>query len=213
MKWHELEELIGAERVFSTGFLLAGKLHTAKLLQQQLSRWVASGKLVLLRRGKYLIARNRELAPINNFVLANAIKSASYVSLESALAYYNLIPERSVVVTSITTGRPETVRNAQGEFSYRHVKNKLFCGYSYMQVSPNQFAFVSSPEKALIDLLYFAKRETIVDYLAELRLQHLNTLDRKKLNDLVDTLRIPKLKMALSQLNKLIDDEEYTELS
>ena len=50
------------------------------------------------------------------FVVANALKKASYVSLQSALSHYGMIPEYVPVTTSVTTRRPEEVEILQALF-------------------------------------------------------------------------------------------------
>ena len=95
------------------------------------------------------------------------------MSLQSALAFYGVIPEHVPVVTSVGQGRPETLHNPLGGFQFNHLTGTLFFDYSRMEVAARQFAFVASPEKALLDLVYLTPGADSQDYLRELRLREL----------------------------------------
>lgn len=78
----------------------------------------------------------------------------SYISLQSALAHYGLIPEGTPVVTSDTTTRPGAWKTPLGDFDFRRIKVELFFGYQLVDVAPGQGAFIATPKKALLDLIY-----------------------------------------------------------
>jgi len=88
------------------------------------------------------------------FLIANRIQHASYVSLQSALAYYGLIPERVPMTTSVTTGRPLLQKTPLGEYQFRHIQTDWFQAYLKIDLGLGQTAFVATPEKALLDLIY-----------------------------------------------------------
>jgi predicted transcriptional regulator of viral defense system len=206
MKWHELLVKVASEPVFNTGFLLAGSVDPAGL-RRQFSRWVASGRLLQLRRGWYVLAEPyRKLQP-HPFLVANRLKKASYVSLQSALAEYGLIPEHVPVVTSVTTGRPEELRTPLGAFLYRHVKPSWFCGYTRRDLGQGQAAFVATPEMALLDLLYLTPRADDRDYLRELRLQNLDRLNPEALRQLAARSGSAKSHRAVKRLLRLREVE------
>ena len=152
MKWEALVALIADEAVFPSGLLLSGNesVHQVRL---QLSRWVKAGRLLQLRRGLYALAPTWRKVEPHPFLVANRLQRGSYVSLQSALACHGVIPEHVPVVTSVGPGRPETVRNPLGAFQFNHLADGLLFGYSRVEVAPRQFAFVASPEKALLDLV------------------------------------------------------------
>ncbi len=118
---------------FRTGFL-AGSGESLPALRLQLSRWVKTAKLIQLARGLYTLAEPYRKRTPHPFVLANAIKKASYVSLQSALGYFGMIPEHVPTVTSVTTQRPARVETPLGRFLFRHIKKSWFKGYK--QVDP-----------------------------------------------------------------------------
>jgi hypothetical protein len=125
----------------------------------------------MVRRGVYCLAPPYAKVRPHPFVLANAMSHGSYVSLQSALAMHGLIPEHVPVTTSITPGRPETLENIVGIFSFRHVKRSLLWGYRELEVAAGQHALVASPEKSLLDLLYITPGSDAPSYLEELRVE------------------------------------------
>jgi predicted transcriptional regulator of viral defense system len=88
------------------------------------------------------------------FLVANRMVRGSYVSLQSALAYYSLIPEYVAVTTCVTTARPARWETPLGAYVFRDIKPDLFYGYLRIDLGGGQHAFVASPEKALLDLVY-----------------------------------------------------------
>jgi predicted transcriptional regulator of viral defense system len=172
-----------------------------------LSRWVRAGKLIQLTKGLYTLAEPyRRLTP-HPFVLANAMKNASYVSLQSALGHFGMIPEHVPTVTSVTTQRPARVQTPLGRFLFRHIKKGWFCGYKQVDLGSGRKAFVATPEKALLDLVYLTPGADNYDFLAELRLQNLEGLDREVLVQLARTSGSPKLQRAVKLIERLIEEE------
>src|SRR3989338_1236167 len=119
--------------------------------RNQLGRWLAKKLLLKLKKGVYLL-RN-EANPDLNWI-ANQLYEPSYISLEYALSFYDLIPERVVDITSITTLKTKTFQNELGHFVYRHLNPKAFRGFKKMEDSQQPF-LIAEPEKAVVDFLYF----------------------------------------------------------
>ncbi len=199
MKFAELLEKTGNEPLFRSSVLLAGEDRPAGV-SKQLSRWVRSGRLIQLRRGVYALSKTyRKLDP-HPFLVANVLRSGSYVSLQSALSYYDLIPDVPQMVTSVTTGRPETVSNALGVFRFRHVRKSLFYGYRSVSLADERHVYVAEPEKALLDLIYLVPEADDPNYIAELRLQSLEAIDEKKLLKLCEESGSAKLERAVRHI-------------
>jgi predicted transcriptional regulator of viral defense system len=167
-----------------------------------------------LRRGLYALSPPFQKIKPHPFLVANHLVNASYVSLQSALAHYGLIPEYTPVVTSVTTGRPGRWDTPLGSYEFRHVKTELFRGYRLVEVNPGQQAFVASPEKALLDLIYLQPGGDSPDYLRELRLQNLERLELDELRRQTDLARSPKLRRAAARVAELarIELAEYEPL-
>lgn len=211
MKWTELLKLMADEPVFSSSILKAGNAMPSKT-QVQLIRWVKAGNLIQLRRGLYALAEPYRKTNPHPFLVANRMKRASYVSLQSALAHYGLIPEYVPVVTSVTTGRPEHLRTKLGSFTFRHIKKAVFKGFQKIEVSTGQFAFIASPEKSLADLLYLTPGSEREAYLVELRLQNLDKIDQSELVKTSQEFRSPKLLRAVKKIIRLTEAERQEEL-
>ncbi len=175
--------------------------------QRQLSDWTRTGKLVQLRRGLYAFHSSSRGEHLHRFDIANLMVRPSYVSLQTALSYYDLIPEHVPSVTSVTTGRPQTLSNAFGRFIYRHIQTRFFYGFRHWNISNHQHVFLATPEKALLDLIYLTPNGDDEAYLRTLRLQNLDILDTERLHHLVDEAGMPKLKRALKHLLMLMEEE------
>ncbi len=199
MKWSELLAAVGEEPVFSTGMLLVGNVSPPGV-RRQLDRWVKAGKIRQLRRGVYTIAEPYRKASPHPFLVANRLKAASYVTLESALSYHAMIPESVAVATSVTTGRPEEVDTPLGRNLYRHVKRSMFFGFAQREVARGQMAIVALPEKALIDLLYLTPGSDSAAYLRELRLELPGDLDWSALRSMARRVGSRKVMSAVQRL-------------
>ena len=213
MKFDRLLEIVRQEPVFETGLLLAGDVAPADV-RRQLSRWTASGRLIQLRRGLYALAPPYQKVKPHPFVIANRMVRGSYVSLQSALAHYGLIPEYVPLVTSVTTDRPAHWDTALGSYAFRHVKVELFRGYRLVEISPGQAAFLASPEKALLDLIYLQPGGDSLPYLQELRLQNLERLNADELARQAGLAHRPKLRRAAAVIAQWVRSEtlEYEAL-
>jgi len=213
MEFGRLLEIVGDAPVFETGLLLAGDVGPANV-RRQLSRWTKAGRLYKLRRGLYALAPPFQKVKPHPFVIACRLVRGSYVSCQSALAHYGLIPEHVPVTTSVTTGRPGHWDTPLGIYEFRHVKTDLLCGYRLTELSPGQRAFVASPEKALLDLIYLQPGGDSSHYLRELRLQNLDRLDLDELQRQADLAHSPKLRRAAAFVASLVRSEplEYETL-
>jgi predicted transcriptional regulator of viral defense system len=176
MEFTELLEIIQDEPVFDTGLLLAGDANPREV-RRQLSRWRQAGKIYQLRRGLYCLVPPFQKVKPHPFLVANRLIPASYVSLQSALAYYGMIPEHVPVTTSVTPSRSAHWETPLGIFGFRHIQLDFFYGYRLADLREKQQAFIASPEKALLDLVYLEPGGDTPDYLTELRLTNLERLD------------------------------------
>jgi predicted transcriptional regulator of viral defense system len=203
MKWESLLALVADEAVFSSALLLSGE-ESALQVSLQLSRWTKAGRLLQLRRGIYALALPWRKVEPHPFLVANRLQRGSYVSLQAALAWHGMIPEHVPVVTSVGPGRPETIRNPLGVFRFKHIADGLLFGYSREEVVSRQFAFVASPEKALLDLVHLTPGADSVDYLRELRLQNAAAFRMAVLDELAQRSGKPKLIRAVRSVGPVL---------
>ena len=153
-----------------------------------------------LKNGFYYINQNYENSVNKEFLniyFANLIQPNSYISLEYALAYYNLIPEKIVSYTFVTTTKTKQLNTPLGFFRYRKIKPELYFGYK--QIFYEGFFYnLAEPYKAVFDFLYFLPyyKDFYKNNLQEnLRINWyaLPELERIKLYDLIDKTKSKKL--------------------
>jgi hypothetical protein len=210
MKWEQLLSEVGQEPVFRAGFL-AASCRGMPEMRLQLSRWVKAGKLIQLRKGLYTLTQPYRKVAAHPFVIANAMKKGSYVSLQSALAFYGMIPEHVPTVMSTTTQRPEQVDTPLGRFFFRHIKKEWFYGYRQTDLGQDQRAFVAVPEKALLDLVYLTPNSADRDFLMELRLQNLEQINSQVVLDMANASGSKKLARAGRLIAELVEEQTEDE--
>jgi len=148
-------------------------------------RWTKKGLLIRLRQGYYTFP---EYNAKPDFILyfANRIYRPSYVSLHSALAFYGMIPESVVQITSVTSLKTANFKNDFGEYNYKTLQKELMFGYDLKPMADGQTLQLAKPEKALLDLLYLYPFYDTSKELTDLRLDEdflLDNLDRKLLEE------------------------------
>jgi hypothetical protein len=147
MKYNELTVAV-QDPVFTRNDLA---LLGHKILDYQLSLWVKKGYLMRLKKGVYAFSRDRDR--LRGEGIAFLLYQPSYLSLESALAWYGFIPEIVYAYTSVSARITRTFENAFGRFIYRHVKSELFWGYVEKKTDHGPY-LLAEPEKALLDYFY-----------------------------------------------------------
>lgn len=127
---------------------LRGYAHPRK----KITSLMRKGEIVRVKKGLYLFGEVYRRAPYCRELLANLIYGPSCVSLEYALHYHGLIPERVETVTSVTPGRSRTFETPVGPFSYRMIPMAAFrLGIDRMELTDGRAFLMATPEKALAD--------------------------------------------------------------
>lgn len=133
------------------------------LIKIQLSRFAKKNLLMQIKRGLYCF----ESSEIDEFELANKLYQPSYISLETALNYYGMIPDIPQSLTSVTLTTTKTIKNQFGIFTYTKISAKLFFGFKTIKSAKSQAYFnIAGKEKSLLDFLYVRR----VASLEEMRL-------------------------------------------
>jgi len=149
MKFLELKNELKDFPIFSLNEI---RIIDLNFYRPRLNEWQDKGYIKKVIRGYYIFS-DLQLSEEILFKIANRIYSPSYVSLESALSYYHLIPESVYGITSISTRRTYSFRTSIGEFTFRTIKPQLFFGYNLMNYK-EQYLKMASIEKALLDYFY-----------------------------------------------------------
>jgi len=128
--------------------------------QKLLERYTKRGVFVRLKGGLYALKTNYPSA----YLIANKLYKPSYISFETALSYYSIIPE---VVYSYTSATTRTTREFDVDnqiFLFHKLKKSAFAGYKLTEINGEKVLF-AEPEKALADYLYyvFLKKKTLND--------------------------------------------------
>lgn len=207
MEFEEMLRIVGSEPVFETGMLLAGDVDPDHV-RRQLSRWTSAGRIDQLRRGLYMLAPPYQVVKPHPFLIANRMVAGSYVSLQSALAHYGLIPEYVPTVLSTTSARPNKWQTPLGQFVYRHIQIDYLRGYQTMELAREQSALVARPEKAVLDLVYLTPGADNEEYLRGLRLQNLAQIDPLALKEMAEVFDRPKIWRAAETILALLRKEQ-----
>jgi predicted transcriptional regulator of viral defense system len=154
---------------------------------RRLVEWQQKGYIQKIRR-EYYCFQDRIKDEQFLFYSANKIYSPSYVSMESALAFYNFIPEGVFMITSISTRNTSSYNTPVGDFSYNHVKPTLFFGYRLLQFDGLAIK-IAEPEKVILDYLYLKKLDTEDDITA-IRLNKFQIIELVDLDKLDKYLQI-----------------------
>src|SRR3989339_1803110 len=118
---------------------------TSEGLTSLLRRYKRKGYLQNPKRGVYFFTEQ----PPDLYFLAYKIYNPSYISFESALSYYGVIPETVYSISSATTKSTRTFTTDTNAFIYIKIKQQAFCGFS----KKDQY-LIAEPEKALVDYIY-----------------------------------------------------------
>ncbi len=167
--------------------------------------WQKKGYIKKIRNRFYYFA-NTEKEEFLLFFISNKIYHPSYISFESALAYYNVIPEGVYTITSATTLKPTTFLTNEGTFAYRKIKSSLFFGYQLVNYQ-NQHIKIAGLEKTVLDYIYLNTKIATVDDFDTLRWNKeiLRNLDVKMLVEYQQLFQSKALNKRMNQFLKYID--------
>jgi predicted transcriptional regulator of viral defense system len=135
-------------------------------LSKNISRWMSKGYVVKLKNGLYVTeesfgANKGKKGYIE--LIANKLRTPSYVSLEYVLASHDILTEATYAITSVTTKATRVYENEIGKFIYKSVKEDLFIGYEAEHFN-NLSYLVATKAKALFDYLYLRTDSLVGDF-------------------------------------------------
>lgn len=172
-----------------------------------------AGEVIRLRPGLFVLGPPYRKSEPHPFVVAAFLHSPSHVSLESALSHHGLIPEAVYQVSSVTAARSREFTTPLGVFTFRRVPARApRAGVEAVAVSPNSWAFVASPLRAIADLVYLNKEITWKNdglmYLTEsLRIEEDDLLELgfDAMDDIVESLRSRRVRAYLQGLKGAVE--------
>jgi len=151
------------------------------------------GLFIKLKNGLYAL----KIRPPSELEIANRIYRPSYVSLEYALMFYNIIPDTVYTITSVTTKctREFVINNIS--YTYSKIKKNAFTGYLRKSVGGN-IVLIAEAEKAFVDYLYF------VDLAKKVVYDRIDVSNLAK-NKLFEYAKLFKRKSLIKLVNKIYD--------
>ncbi len=154
---------------------------------------VKNDVFIKLRNGFYILKDDQP----SLYKIANRLYRPSYISLESALSFYNIIPETVYSITSVSPKATREFESEIGIFSYKKIKKQVFTGYELKDFHGEKI-FIAEAEKALSDYLYFVDLN-LISLNDRLNLKNINKkklisyisiYKRKSLKDLIDKIYV-----------------------
>lgn len=122
-----------------------------KSAQVTASRYVDAGLLIRLKRDLFILPQ--KLQNINEeelFMISNLLQTPSYVSLTTALSYYNTTTQQTPnFVESVALKRTAFIEIKNQQFNYSLVKKEFYFGFER-----KENFFIATPHKALADAVY-----------------------------------------------------------
>lgn len=163
-----------------------------------------AGKIIRLKRGMYVVSPKVTKQLLSVEFIANHIYGPSYVSMESALRYYGLIPEQVYTVRSMTTNRSKSFDNSIGNFEYITTNDAYFAIGIKQETIEDRYTFlIATPEKALCDMitatpqLRIQSEKALVTYLKEDLRFDISALENMDSNIVKECMEVGKKKDAL----------------
>ena len=173
--------------------------------RDKITALLRQGIIIRVKKGIYIFGEKYSRGPFSREVLANMIYGPSYVSLDYALHYYGLIPERVEAVTSVTCGRGRRFSTPVGLFIYRMIHLRAYqVGIDQVEIEGDRPFLIATPEKALADKIHddrgtgIRTQEEMKDYLLKnLRVdpESLAKLDAEVLTLIADRYRSKKIRL------------------
>lgn len=130
-------------------------------INTQLYRMSKRGDIRSIKRGLYCLSSSK----LDEFVLASKLYSPSYISLETALNIYNIIPDIAINVTSVTTITSKKITVFLGTYIFSKINKTLFFGYkAVLDEKSGIYYNIAEPEKALLDFIYIRRVKNLKDF-------------------------------------------------
>lgn len=187
---------------------LEGRSIDAK--KSYIKRLCQKKELIRIKNGLYLFGEDYRKNSYSLFELANYIEEPSYISLESALSHYGLIPEAVYTTTSVTTRTKSDRETPVGNFSFEHLKSSYF-NFGFYQADDEVSKYlIATPLKALMDYIVLRKKkyENIEEVKGDLRLDfdefksYQNFVNKEKIDEYLKVYKSYRLQVILKDIRK-----------
>jgi predicted transcriptional regulator of viral defense system len=205
MKFNEFYEMLRDVAVLEIEAIRLTWKGKKSAIPVMLHRWEKEDKILKLKNGLYIFSKKYRRKEIFEPCISYLIKNPSYISLEKAMEYYQLIPDAIFTYTCVTPRkRPGVFETRVGNFKYVSIKKEYFWGYTVIE-SNGLRGYIAEPEKALLDTFYFTKGEIDMNYLKEMRFQNLEILDRAKLQAYAERFDKKRIYRAVNAFSRYLE--------
>ena len=180
--------------------------------RDKITALLRKGAIIRVKKGLYVFGDLYARGPYAREVLANLIYGPSYISMDYALDYYGLIPERVETITSVTCGNNRAFSTPVGKFTYREVPLLAYrTGVHRVESASNRAFLMATPEKALADKVrnqrghaIRSQREMRVYLFEDLRIDEdmFYRLDSNKLREIAACYRSQKLRLLQTVIHR-----------
>lgn len=181
--------------------------------RKKITSMLHKGEILRVKKGLYLFGEGQRRSPYCRELLANLIYGPSCISLEYALHYHGLTPERAETITSVTCGRSRSFATPVGSFSYRMIPLSAFSlGIDRIELPDGRSFLMAIPEKALADRIMLERggdistQKGLLCYLNDnLRIDPdaLQQLDTDSLLTIAEGYRSKRLKQLAGLIKRL----------
>lgn len=119
----------------------------------KISQLEKAGEIIRLKRNVYIVNPQESGAILSVGLISNHLLSPSYVSMQTALRHYGIIPEAVYTIQAMTFKAAKTFTTPIGTFCYTHISEEAF-HIGVTQIKENNVVYLmATPEKALCDLI------------------------------------------------------------
>lgn len=159
------------------------------------NRYVKHGLLIRIKRNMYVLTEKwRTLEREEKFILANLLQVPSYISLMTALDYYEISTQmQRDFIESVALKRTKEIEAENSIFTYTKINTNLYKGFK-----KEEGFFIAVPEKAFLDAFYLM---SLGRYSFDIASIDFNKLNRD------ETFRL--IKMFPAKIQKAMDNNGY----
>jgi len=174
---------------------------------RRLYEWQLKGYILKLRNSWYCLPDFLK-EPYSTWIIANTVHVPSYISLESALSFYGILPEGVYMCTSVCTTRTLRINMAGHEYDFSRLRKKHYSGYRLEDTgSYGRRLRIAYPEKALADFFYLRTSYNSEDEIRDLRFDESSLeggLDRNRVYSYIKLFGTAALEKRITILLKLL---------
>ena len=180
---------------------------------KKLSELENKGLIIRIKRNLYVVSQKLHNQEISIELVANHLYGPSYISLESALSYHGLIPERVYSVRSVCSKLHKEYETPLGRFEYIKAPEKYYPIGISQEIVNNSYSFlIATPEKALCDKIMTSQNvriqsvKAMLGYLEEDLRFEMSALTSFDIDIVRECIEFGRKKTELTQLLKLLQN-------